>query len=147
MRTGAGARSRFLVVRIHQLEACPALELAGRGFAGGGIDVALAWFAQETRFYVKVALGRPLVAALLDEHAAADRSLSRCRREIGAIPAVGLIAVDDGEAQHVRHATFHDRPARITDHANPTQHAVLVEQYRQDHRMPRHPRADAALGV
>src|SRR5215831_11498353 len=141
------AHSRLLVIRIHQLKARPALELAGGGLAGGRINIALARLAQEVGFHKKVALGRVLLAALLDEHAAANRGLSRRGWKINAGPAFGIVAVDDGEAQHVGHAPLHDRPARIADHAYPPQHAVLIKQHREDHRMTGDARADAALGV
>src|SRR5262245_20791431 len=59
------APSRLIVIRIHQFETRPALELAGRGFAGGRIDVALARLAQEAGFHKEIALGRSLLAALL----------------------------------------------------------------------------------
>ena len=68
-------------------------------------------------------------------HAPAHRGLSGPSREIRAGPAFGIVAVDDGKAQHVGHAPFRKRGARIADHANPPQDAIFVKQHREDHRM------------
>src|ERR1700692_3674854 len=62
--------SRLPVARIHQLEPGRAFELAGRVVAGRGVDVALAGLAQEARVEGHAALGRCLLAVLLDEDAA-----------------------------------------------------------------------------
>src|ERR1700732_1813916 len=81
----ASARPNLrLVIRVHQLEARPAFELARGGLAGRGIGFALARLAQEMRLDHQVALGGVLVAALLDEDAAADRGFARRQRKIRA---------------------------------------------------------------
>src|SRR5262245_15659505 len=68
--------------RIKQLEPRPALELVLRVLASRLIDLALPRLAQETGLDHQVALGRHLLAALLEENAA-HRRFARRRREIG----------------------------------------------------------------
>src|SRR5690242_4070900 len=86
-------RSLRAVGRVHELEACPALVLAGPVLAGCRIGLALAGLAQETRLDGEVALGRHLVALAFDEDAA-DRSLARGSRLVDAGPALRAIAVE-----------------------------------------------------
>src|SRR5262249_33872909 len=91
--------------RIHQLEAGPALVLAGAVLARRRIGLALAGLAQEARLDGEVALGRGLAALLLDEDAA-DRRFARGRRLVDAGPRLGTVAVDGGDAQQMRHAAL-----------------------------------------
>src|SRR5262245_41697858 len=87
-------------------------------------------------------LGRHLLAGLLEEDAA-DRGLARLRRKIDAGPAAGAVAVDDSEPKEVRHSPRARVAARIADEAQPAQHAAVVEQHGEDHRVP----GDAGAGA
>src|SRR5262249_7137290 len=133
----------LLVARVENLEPGPALVGAGPGLAADRIDVTLAGLAQEARFDHQVALGRRLLATLLDEHAT-DRRLAGGRRKVGAGPAIGLIAVDHGEPQQMRHAPLVRAGARIGDEAQAADDATSIEQRRQDHGMAGDPGADLA---
>src|SRR5215475_12244502 len=73
------------IIRIEQLEAGPALVLAGAVLAGRRIGLALAGLAQEMRLDCDVALGRGLAALLLEEDAA-DRRLAGGGRRVDAGP-------------------------------------------------------------
>src|SRR5215470_4843296 len=128
--------------RIEQLEPGPAFELALCVFAGCRIGLALAGLAQETRLDHQMAFRRDLLAALLEEDAA-DRRFAWCRREIGAGPIGRSIAVDDREAQEMRHPPRAGIAARVAHEADAAQDAAHIEQHREDDRMPGDSRAGA----
>src|SRR6266511_3815030 len=134
------------VTRIEYLEPRPALELALSVVSRRRVDVALARLAQEARLDGQVALGRELLASLLDENPA-DRRFTGRRRQVRAGPPVGLVAVEDRKLQQMRHAPLVRWRARIGDQAKRAQDAVAVEQRRQDHRMSGQPRAALAARI
>src|SRR5262249_59604475 len=53
----------------------------------------------------------------------------------------GMVTVDHREAEQMRHPTRAWIAARVGDEADAAQHATVIEQYAQDHRVPGDPRA------
>src|SRR5688572_26717188 len=90
-------------MRVENLEPCPAFELTRLVFARDGIVVGLAGSPQQVRFDHQMPLGRRFLATQLDENAA-DRTFAGGWWKVSARPSFRIVALEDRQPEHVRHA-------------------------------------------